>query len=303
MQQPNNSQFSQDLDIFITSLYPPNQTSQACDWHRVLATLTILSGADFAKFDYVGSINQISIEYGLASTSTKNWQQMSSSEEGFCLQLSSNKQDALQLWLEQYSKSINQLIKMKLLQMEANSYQQATTFCVETLQLAALHIKPDSSLVFANPVAYKLISAGCLKQRHQKIHLNEDSGWIEQQINNKTLGSSYISFPCQTGILHCVLVPLTSNIASEVGLETEYLLLCCNKSLIISPASLADLLDIKPAHASIACKFILGIKAEQIAIETGFSVNTVYSYIRDLYTNFGINHQSQLSANILPNLP
>jgi DNA-binding CsgD family transcriptional regulator len=69
------------------------------------------------------------------------------------------------------------------------------------------------------------------------------------------------------------------------------------------PDWLMALLNLNPSQALVASYACCGLSAKEISKETQFSINTVYSYLKNIYSELNINNQTQLASAIWPNIP
>lgn len=69
-----------------------------------------------------------------------------------------------------------------------------------------------------------------------------------------------------------------------------------------TPEWLTQAFAVSSSEARVMMLFASGKSAESVADHTGYSINTVYSYIKKMYAALGINKQGQLTACLAPRL-
>lgn len=188
----------------------------------------------------------------------------------------------------------------------------AISSCLENSGLGILHIDNHARIIKSNHIANNIIKLGHLKLRHDKVFIASNSLWLKERIDNPTSKitanisssseelrekqKSYINLPIGKQALHCLLTPPDTN-------QFYYLLLLHLNSRQILPETLKKLLHISSSQAEIITGFMQGASAKQVSEQTGYSVSTVYSYIKNLYKEKEISSQAQLTATLLPELP
>jgi len=81
-----------------------------------------------------------------------------------------------------------------------------------------------------------------------------------------------------------------------------YKLTIFRNSNCVDPRSLHQWLGGNESEAIIASEFATGMSAKEVANKTGFSLNTVYSYMKKLYARLNIQSQSQLTHRALQHM-
>lgn len=89
-------------------------------------------------------------------------------------------------------------------------------------------------------------------------------------------------------------------IASLVLIQLDSL--ATQEWLTTAPEWLTKTFAVSRSEARVMMLFASGKSAEYVADDTGYSINTVYSYIKKLYAALGIHKQGQLTARLMPHL-
>ncbi|CAA0117585.1 Uncharacterised protein [BD1-7 clade bacterium] len=89
----------------------------------------------------------------------------------------------------------------------------------------------------------------------------------------------------------------------QLGVAWDLRLHCSEVQLLNDHQLLAEMLNIQLSEAKIAAAFCTGNSAKTIASDTGYTLHTVYSYIKKLYKQLNIHSQSQLTIALWRYIP
>ena len=115
--------------------------------------------------------------------------------------------------------------------------------------------------------------------------------------------SYYFDWEIEQNHFFCHLHQQNSNKSNWHISEDSYLLIIQPLRYSPNPQWLMDAFSLTESQAIVASQACLGLSAKEIARITNFSANTVYSYLKAIYSKLNINNQSQLASAIWPALP
>ncbi|CAA0125286.1 Uncharacterised protein [BD1-7 clade bacterium] len=91
--------------------------------------------------------------------------------------------------------------------------------------------------------------------------------------------------------------------AFQLGVAWDLKHQCSEVELLNDHQLLAEMLNIQLSEAKIAAAFSAGSSAKTIASDTGYTLHTVYSYIKKLYKQLNIRSQTQLTIALWRYIP
>lgn len=140
-----------------------------------------------------------------------------------------------------------------------------------------------------------------------KVRIVSAPYWLTSMYNKMIAGedpvqAAYKVINTASGSYRCFLIYQRNDEPSWNG-KHQLSLMFYKPAESNSSDFLQRLFSISDSEAEIASCFSEGLTAEEVSLKTGYKVSTVYSYIKKLYGQLDINKQSQLTAEVWPELP
>ena len=183
----------------------------------------------------------------------------------------------------------------------------------EELGFIVLTLDRSGKLLYFPKGLSHWLSMGLLKEIGGRIFFKDYLHWIKQSM--QALDDSCVQADSEIpAFLYRVIVPESFDedalhtfhcfISKEEGQicftdDPVYKLTIFRNCNHVDALSLHQWLDCNESEAIIASEFATGMSAKDVANKTGFSLNTVYSYMKKLYEKLNIKSQSQLTYRAL----
>ncbi|MEH6448160.1 MAG: hypothetical protein V7765_05780 [Oleispira sp.] len=214
---------------------------------------------------------------------------------------------ANQFWL-QLVEPIREIMKLGINWHERHEIQNMTNTFSQSLKIGTAELGTTGKLKNRTGIMDDLIEAGVLTVSNGCIQLIEDPCWItnvQKDMANSAAEyqSVYRIVKCGDITYRCILEYQRNSANGWKAKNNQFTLLFYANSEQQNSRCLKSLFAMSESEAEIAACFSEGLSAEEVSVKTGYKVSTIYSYIKDLYKNLGINKQSQLTAAIWPELP
>ncbi|TBR43855.1 hypothetical protein CBF23_003765 [Marinomonas agarivorans] len=190
--------------------------------------------------------------------------------------------------------------------------QHIAKMCVERAQIGLLTLDEKGTILDRNHIIEPLLhEGGMFSCQQNQLLLNNSPKWFENQIEQLELSehdSICTTLKWQNKLIHCILSNALPRIKQRVVMyphhqKQQFLLMVYMADTPPSITFLQQLYSLSEAEALIVSWFSLGLSAEHVAEKTGYTVNTVYSYIKKLYATMSIHKQSQLTALVWQQQP
>lgn len=191
--------------------------------------------------------------------------------------------------------------------------QKIARACVERSQVGLITLDNNSRILDQNHIVEPLLQeSGVFAYRHNRLMLNCSPKWLEDQMRSlisTSQESAYATLDWQGKIIHCVLSRVAQvsswqqTKVNGTSQSQQFLLTVYTADTPPSLTFLQQLYSLTETEALIVAWFSLGLSAEHVAEKTGYTVNTVYSYIKKLYSAMSIHKQSQLTALVWQQQP
>lgn len=216
---------------------------------------------------------------------------------------------ANQFWL-QLIEPIREIIKLGISWHERHEIQNMTNTFLQSLKVGTAEISSLGVLGNRTGIMDGLIETGVLIVSNGCIQLVDDACWIKNA--QKYMVCSAADYQTVYRIVQsggityrCILEFQRNSDNGWKAKKNQFTLSFYSNSDQHNPRCLKSLFTMSESEseAEVATYFSEGLSAEEVSIKTGYKVSTIYSYIKDLYRNLGINKQSQLTAAIWPELP
>lgn len=216
-----------------------------------------------------------------------------------------DKQPILQV-LEWVHGPLAEVLNLAYRLQKMNSKQKISLCCEETLGIARYTLNQRGEIIETNQAGDQLMLTGVVNMFRKRIQLKPAENWLKSGIDalvRKQEEALYQTVHSEKSVFHCVLIALREH--SEVWLKSaaKFLLLIIPSSQKPRSEQLRQMFGLNDAEAAIASWFSAGLSAEDVASKTGYTTHTVYSYIKKLYSQLGINKQSQLTAMVWRSMP
>lgn len=212
--------------------------------------------------------------------------------------------DFMQVFSPHITNCINLAVQRQQ-DIQRHSYQQA---CSSRLNFAQLQLSCHGELLHANDMAQTLINQGLLKLSHQRLLLSTDRQWLKEM--QKGVITGQIKSPTISKIIDWNDQKMRCTLLYQQHKKGQWHTDSHRFSLVIHPLLnqvverwMTDQFDISAPEAKVGALYASGMSAHSVADQTGYSIHTVYSYIKSLYAASGVNKQAQLTASIWPNMP
>lgn len=206
------------------------------------------------------------------------------------------------------SAQIREIVKLGMYWQERHEIQDMTNIFSQSVKVGLADLNAVGELKSQNEIMDALVESKVLTLSNGRIQLSEDPYWIAN--NQKKMVDSALNYQSSHRIIssggiiyRCILVCQKNIMNGWKALNNQFSLLFYTNSEQYNSHYLQALFSISPSEAKVVACFSKGLSAEEVATETGYKVSTIYSYIKELYRNLGINKQSQLTAAIWPELP
>ena len=161
---------------------------------------------------------------------------------------------------------------------------------------------------FSNTLPEGLLDKGLFKLVSGRLQLTSDPDWLSKSqrsmlASDDKTQSMYKVLQIGYETVRCLLM-YRREVPVGWGAEAlQFTLMVCRGSAQPTSSWLKSRFNISEAEAIVASWFAMGLSAEEVAEKTGYTISTVYSYIKKLYGTLDIKKQSQLTAVIWPELP
>lgn len=199
-------------------------------------------------------------------------------------------------WLKPIVGFLRQLLILGERHAQSVFQQQLNETFMEALQWQQLSLSLHGDV--AESVVKHSVWGQLLSQKHKRVQLRGAPHWLAEVLERCRLNPEPAQLyhrPCTLNSDTLVMVSLWYQ-PSEYNGGSHIRLLCTPLKHQGDATWLCDAFALKHAQAEVAHYFAQGNPAKCVADKTGYSVHTVYSYIKDLYAHLGVNSQSQLTA-------
>lgn len=183
---------------------------------------------------------------------------------------------------------------------KAYQYQQLHYQSLSALNLGVLELNKFGHVIHNNHFANSLIESSLLTIKHNKRLMLGDK-LVTSFFKNGS--SHYFEWEFGQNRFFCHLHQQNLNKSNWNLSEDSYLLIIQPLRYSPNPKWLMDVFSLTESQAIVASHACLGLSAKEIERITNFSANTVYSYLKAIYSKLNINNQSQLASAIWPALP
>lgn len=171
-------------------------------------------------------------------------------------------------------------------------------------QTAAIHMNKTGHVVHVTPPAEVLLGGTSgINVRRGRVRLDMPSrtAQLEERYQRVRTGS-----PCaplglrvagQGQALVLTVVPAVAPCMSPTGFDWPYMTLFLRRlepSIVLNPQSVAEVFDLTPTEAEIACALAQGTTALEIAAQRGRALSTVRWTIRNILEKLEVQRQSDL---------
>lgn len=285
-------------------------SSTGSDWQQFLNCLVDITQASSGQLKFTEAALDFHVENNAPKNNTEylTWAVV----PGLCHVVLHFDNDTSVRWAQnfwlQLAEQIQEITKLGMHWQERHEMQDMTSTFSQSVKVGMADISCSGELEGQNGIVETLIGSGVLTLTNGRIQLTEDPCWIE----NTQLKMSDSAIEHQSshriiksgGVLYrCMLVYQKNVMNGWKVVKHQFSLLFYENVEQYNPSCLKSLFAISASEAKVIACFSEGLSAEEVSIKTGYKVSTIYSYIKELYKNLGINKQSQLTAAIWPELP
>lgn len=197
-----------------------------------------------------------------------------------------------------YRAFIETLLKLAEQHCQRLLEAQFSSTCLSTLRRQTVTLNRHGKLI-ANQELSDLTRANSpLDVSNHSLYLKDDPTWLRDILQSFCKGGTDIKQKVSDYRGKLWLITVTRH---PIGSKNANISVQLTQ---LNPADkaqwLTQLWPISAAEAQVAMSFANGNSAEVVASQTGYSIHTVYSYLKKMYAELGINKQSQLTAAIAP---
>lgn len=204
---------------------------------------------------------------------------------------------------------VNNILQLATAQEQTRTRRLVASACAERANVGLVTLDCKGRVINKNKMAESLLENELFSCRHNQLTFTDSPKWLEKQfkeLHQKENDSVYLTLQWHEKIVHCVLSKVHQSEKSMHYLQpqtSQFLLMVYLADTPPSIAFLQQLYSLNEAEAMIVSWFSLGLSAEHVAKKTGYTVHTVYSYIKKLYSTMNIHKQSQLTAQVWQQQP
>jgi DNA-binding CsgD family transcriptional regulator len=278
-------------------------------WINLLKYIVTATNALYAKISFSNPDHEVFVGgAGGALIGSVCWQLPAigcAIELGFSEEDDKNK--AMFYWSEM-SQSIKEIFNLGFRWQENNENHKIFNSSCENTKMGVIQIDELGGCEGGGPVVEFLKLAGVLRKSTKEIQLSLDPDWIFDMQNkmmktNEHYQSAYKVVRVKDASYRCVLLYQRHMYSGWKMKVHQFTLLVHLQEEYKGGNHLKAMFDISEPEAEVASWYSKGLTAEEVSNITGYTVNTVYSYIKSLYSFLEVNKQSQLTATIWPELP
>lgn len=154
------------------------------------------------------------------------------------------------------------------------------------------------------------ITQGIFSVSSNELILQADKTWIKSSLRSVVRTGAASQFRCRSVVKGChgtLIIKVTRLSGSDQAMSgwVEQCLFNLRISFIRDRfyfESVSRYFGLNDQHTSVIEQFSQGVSARDISDKTGYSQHSVYSYVKDVYSGFGIKHQSHLTSVLSRNL-
>ena len=207
-------------------------------------------------------------------------------------------------WL---SEGLNGILNLAYQFQKARRLRQVSLQYEERLGFARYGLNDKGEVIDCNVSGEQLIDDGVVRLFRKRVQVPTDESWVKLSLNDLQEKpnelASYKTIHTTKGVYHCILLMIKENEKIWLKSQSRFLLIMVPALQNFDDQKLQEVMGLSQAEASIASWFATGLTAAEVANKTGYKTSTVYSYIKKLYSNLGINKQPQLTALLLRTVP
>ncbi len=209
---------------------------------------------------------------------------------------------------EEVCEQVIQIFNLGWQWQEKQNLKHIVKSCGEKMNVSLVNLDAKGSPNFSNTLPEGLLDKGLFKVVSGRLQLASDPAWLSKSqrsmlASDDKTQSMYKVLQVDLETVQCLLM-YRREVPVGWGAEArQFTLMVCSGSAQPTSSWLKSRFNISEAEAIVASWFAMGLSAEEVADKTGYTISTVYSYIKKLYGTLGIKKQSQLTAAIWPELP
>lgn len=295
----NNSEISNVSAQLLQSL---QLEQQQCNWHALLSYLMQTLSASSGRL-LLGYPHKRQFTIGQQQDYAVSWR----SKITIVLYFNTlPEQRSASEKLQRIAPVLKMAAQLGLTWLQGQREQQRLKNCSNHAGLAIFHLNQKSQIQHNNALAQQLFRQGLLNTKRGALYLKDQKSWLQdsiQALQGKKANASITQLTLNGQTAHCQLLYQPGQHSSWSQVSPAYVLLINLSQERPSPLQLESLFGLNSSEAEVASWFCAGLKASEVADKTGYSVHTVYSYLKKLYQQTGLNKQSQLAAATWPRLP
>lgn len=218
------------------------------------------------------------------------------------------KKEQAELFWGKICEQVMQIFHLGWQWQEKQNLKYIVKSCGENMNVFLVNLDSKGSPGLSNTLPEGLLNKGLFKVVSGCLQLASDPAWLSKSqrsmlASDDKTQSIYKVLQVDHETVQCLLM-YRRDIPVGWGAEArQFTLMVCSGSAQPTSSWLKSRFNISEAEAIVASWFAMGLSAEEVADKTGYTISTVYSYIKKLYGTLGIKKQSQLTAAIWPELP
>lgn len=210
--------------------------------------------------------------------------------------------------LNQIKDQIREVYKLGMLWQEQHKMQGVADSFTSMKRMASVDIDEQGRIQKQGGIFTELLETGALQLKKGCLQFSADTSWLlsvqKDMMIGKNENQTAFRFVYSADKNYRCVVSYAQNIDEGWRRIKHKFTISFYESIEKKdPETLAELFSLSKSEAEVAVLFSQGFSAEEVSRDTGLAVSTVYSYIKNLYAELGINKQSQLTAVIWPELP
>lgn len=203
---------------------------------------------------------------------------------------------------------IQEIYKLGMLWQEKHQMQKIADSFTQIKRMASVEIDERGTLLSDAGIFSEILSGDALRVINGRLQFSEEPTWLVNVQKNMMLShdesqTAYRFLSCGDKKYRCVVNYQKDLNEGWVIIKHKFSISFYESNDQSDPIILKTVFSLSRSEAEIASWFSQGLSAEEVANSTGYALSTVYSYIKNLYSNLGINKQSQLTAAVWHELP